>query len=62
MATVRDHPGCSANDVAELIVEQRHQTLTRITHMTASGLLINDGDSRRQRLRLPAFAPAKALL
>jgi hypothetical protein len=61
-AIVRDRPGCSANDVAEAVGEQRQQTLTRITHMIASGLLVNDGNSRLARLRLPSFAPAAAFL
>lgn len=62
VAIVRDRPGCSTNDVAEAIGEQRSHVLTRITHMIAGGLLVNDGNSRWAKLRVPSFAPAAALL
>ena len=59
---VRDRPGCSANDVADAIGDQRQQVLTRITHMIASGVLINDGNTRWAKLRIPAFTPGSGLL
>jgi len=61
-AIVRDRPGCSANDVSEALPDQRREVLTRITHMIAKGLLINDGTSSWQKLRLPAFAPTRAFV
>lgn len=61
-AVVRDRPGISGNDVCEAIGEQRQQVLTRITHMITNGAILNDGDSRRLKLRLPSFAPASAFL
>ncbi len=59
---VRDRPGCSANDVCDAIGDQRAQVLPRIASMIANGLILNDGNANKMRLRVPAFAPVQRLL
>lgn len=59
---VRDRPGCSANDVCDAIGDQRSHVLPRIASMIASGLILNDGNVNKMRLRLPAFGVAQRLI
>jgi hypothetical protein len=61
-AVVRDRPGCTMNDVAEAVGERRPEVLNRVASMIAQGVLVNDGDTRRGSLRLPLFAPGRALI
>lgn len=60
-AVLRDRPGISANDVVQALRDNREATLNRIQLMIASGALLNDGDSRKMRLRLPHFRPGASL-
>lgn len=62
LAAVQDGPGRSASTIADLVGERRQEVLSRITQMIASGLLINDGDARKTKLRRPMFPPAAAIL
>lgn len=59
---IRERPGITASDVADAVGERRAEVLNRITILISKQLIINDGDSRRTRLRLPSFAPAAAFL
>jgi putative DNA primase/helicase len=54
---LRERPGISANDVADAIGEQRKHTLDRLKFMLNQRQIINDGDSRFFRLRLPSIIP-----
>lgn len=57
MDVLRERPGISANDVADAIGEQRRHTLDRLKFMLNQCQVINDGDSRFFRLRLPSIVP-----
>lgn len=62
VSLLRDRPGLSANAVVEALRDNREATLSRIRLMIASGGILNDGDSRNMRLRLPTFRPGSSLL
>lgn len=62
VALLRERPGLSGNAVVEALRDNREATLSRIRLMLASGGLLNDGDTRNMRLRVPAFRPGSSLL
>lgn len=62
LAVVSDRPGCSVSDVVQAVDARKQEVTSRITHMIAGGLLLNDGDARKAKLRRPVFAPASSLL
>lgn len=59
---VSERPGISSNDVVQALGEGRVQVLERIKLMITNGVLLNDGTSSWAKLRLPTYAPARALL
>lgn len=57
MEVLRHRPGISANDVADAIGERKDTTLQTIKYMLNQHQILNDGDSRFFRLRLPSIVP-----
>lgn len=61
-AVVGERPGISGNDVVQAVGDRRELVLSRLGNMIATGLIVNDGDMRHMKLRLPAFSTARSLI